>query len=964
MFSKIKEFITEIFKSRLVVLILFFLILFFVIVQKLFALQIVDGEYYQNNYNLRIQRTIEEQGTRGNIYDRNGNVLASNRLAYSVRIEDNGSYDDETQKNDLINETICRVIEIVESHGDAVVEDFGIILDRGKYKFLYEQGTKRQRFLADIYGYATIEQLSVDEKNSTPSNVIDFMCADQRSTSAGVSNGFGIRQEEYDKATILKLITVRYGMHLNSYKQYIPTTISHDVSDETVAEIMENLDTLQGISVGEESLREYTDSKYFSSILGYTGKISREEYDALSKKDKERYSLTDIVGKAGVEQLMDSYLQGEKGEEIVYVNNVGKVTESKTIKEAKAGNDVYLSIDKDLQITAYQLIEEKLAGIILRKMYNVLDYQRDPQGKSTDIVIPIGDIYYSFIGNELLDIDEFAKQDATSTERQVYQTFQARQEQAIRNIISNLSDASSPAYKDLSRQMQAYMYYISSDLLVTQTNILIQDQIDVEDEMYQAWVEEEISLYEYLHHAISKNWIDTAAVQAYIGGEEKYSDSDEIYKALLIYIEDYLKTDVLFEKLLYRYLIKDGTISGTQICLLLFDQGVLKQDETAYNQLLSGQSPYNFIREKIQKLEITPGQLGVEPSTGSLVLTETDSGKALVCVSYPGYDNNRLANTMDSAYYNQLYASSANPLYNKATQELTAPGSTFKMISSIAGLEEDVITGGTTVSCKGPFESITPSPKCWIHPGGHGQQDIVQAIGNSCNNYYYEVGFRLGLQPDNSYSSEAGTKRLAKYAKMFGLGEVSGLELPEREPQISDEDAVRSAIGQGSHIYSVSQLAKYVNGIANKGTVYDLSLLNRVVDVEGKVIKTFKPTVYKEITEDEISESTFNLVHQGMNYMVKKDDRFDVLRKAGMNMAGKTGTAQQSTTHADHVLFVGFAPSENPEIAVSCRIANGYSSGYPAELGRDIVLKYFKLAKDSKLVTGKAAALGEETHGD
>lgn len=965
MFSRLKEFFAEIFKSRLIVLIAFFCVIFLVIIQRLFDLQIVNGEGYLENYTLSIKKTKEVQGTRGDIYDRNGEILATNRLAYSVQIEDNGSYEDTTQKNELINETINHVIDIVESHGDSVVNDFGIVLGANdEYQFLYAEGTKRSRFLADIYGYTTIDQMSEDEANATPDDVMKFLCANKRETKKGTSYGFGVDQELYSKVRVLQIVTVRYGMHLNSYKKYIPTTISSDVSEETVAEIMENMNDLQGISVGEESLREYPDSKYFASILGYTGKISQDEYDALSEEQQKKYSLTDIVGKAGIEQVMDEYLQGEKGEETVYVNNVGKVIESEVITEPKAGNDVYLTIDKDLQITAYNLIEEKLAGIIFRKMSNALDYTRNPEGSSTNIIIPIGDIYYSFIGNEILDTDHFAQEDASSTEKKVYSAFSSRQEKAISNIISNLNSASSPAYKNLSKEMQAYMNYIASDLLTSTEKLLLKDKIDVNDSVYQAWQNETINLYEYLNYAISQNWIDTSVIQEYVDGKGKYSDSNELYQAILRFIEDSLKTDYTFEKLVYRYMIKDGSVSGTQICLMLYDQGVLEYDETQYNRLLSGYSPYEFIRSKIQSLEITPGQLGVEPSTGSFVMTETATGRTLVCVSYPGYDNNRLANTMDTDYYNQLYVDMANPLYNKATQELTAPGSTFKMVSSAAGLEENVISAGTLISCSGPYKNVSPSPKCWIYPGGHGNLNVVQAIGHSCNNFYYDVGFRLGLLSNGTYSSDQGTDLLAKYAKMFGLGEKSGLEIPEREPQISDEDAVRSAIGQGSHIYSTSQLAKYVTGIANKGTVYDLTLLYKVTDVEGNVVKEYEPSVYKRITEEEIGQGTFNLIHEGMNYMVSKDSRFDIVRKAGMQMAGKTGTAQQSTTHADHVLFVGFAPSSNPEIAMSCRIANGYSSGYTADIGRDMVLKYFNLAEDSEIVTGSASSLGVETHGD
>lgn len=959
MFSRLKYYVSELFKSRLIILILFFCFLFSILIHRVFVLQIVNGEDYLENYTLRIMKTKEVQGTRGDIYDRNGELLATNRLAYSVQIEDNGSYDDNTQKNELINETISRVIDMIEANGDSVVNDFGIVLnEKGEYEFLYAEGTKRARFLADIYGYRTIDELSEDEASSTADEVIKFLCANKR----GTSYGFGIDQKNNSKLRVLQMVTIRYGMHLNSFQKYIPTTISSDVSDETVAVIMENLYDLQGISIGEESLREYPDSKYFASIIGYTGKISQDEYDALSEKNQKKYALTDIIGKAGIEQEMDSYLQGEKGKEVVYVNNVGKVIESEIIEEPKAGNDVYLTIDKELQITAYNLIEEKLAGIVLQKMNNVLDYTRDPDGSASNVIIPVGDIYYSFIGNEILDVDHFAQEDASATEKYVYSVYSKRQANAIDRIISNLSSASSPAYKDLSKEMQAYMHYIASDLLTSQTNILLKDKININDEMYQAWKDETINLNEYLNYAISQNWIDTSVVQEYVSGDGKYSDSNELYQGILNFLEDYLKTDYAFEKLVYRYMIKDGSVTGNQICIMLYDQGILKYDENQYNRLLSGYSSYEFIRSKIKNLEITPGQLGVEPSTGSFVMTETSTGRTLVCVSYPGYDNNRLANTMDSAYYNQLYVDMANPLYNKATQELTAPGSTFKMVSSAAGLTEGIITGGSLVACNGPYKNIKPSPKCWIYPGGHGSLNVVEAIGHSCNNYYYDVGYRLGLLSDGTYSSEQGIETIAKYAEMFGLGETSGLEIPEREPQISNEDAVRSAIGQGTHIYSTSQLAKYVTGIANKGTVYNLTLLYKIEDIDGNVIKEYEPVIYNEITE--ISEETFNLIHDGMNFMVSKDSRFKAVRDAGLQMAGKTGTAQQSNTHADHVLFVGFAPSSQPEIAISCRIANGYSSGYTADIGRDMVLKYFNLADDSDLVKGKAASLGVETHGD
>ena len=959
MFNNIKSFIASIFKSRLVVLMAFFGLLSLVVIQKLFVLQIVNGEDYLENYTLSISKEVITTGTRGTIYDRNGEILATNRLAYSVQIEDNGSYSDTKQKNKLINETINEVIDLVEANGDHINNDFGIVFEKNEYQFLYAEGNKRLRFLADVYGMKTIDELKEKKlEKSTPQDVMDFLCANKRKSGG---YGFGVDTQAYTKERVLQIATVRYHMNLNSFQRYIATTIASDVSNATVAAIKENMSELQGVSIGEESLRVYPDSEYFAAILGYTGKISQDEYDAMSKEQQKKYSLTDVVGKSGIEQVMDEYLQGTKGKKIVYVNDVGKILESKVIAEPEAGNDVYLTLDKNLQVTAYKLIEEKLSGIILRKLNHILDYTRNPNGEASDVIIPIGDVYYAFIGNQILDTDHFAMEDATSTERIVYSRFSARQESAISKIVSYMQSPTSPAYKDLPKEQQAYMNYIATQFLIN-NEILVKSNIDTSDATYKAWKNETINLYEYLNHAIAENWINSSVIQDYIKTDSKYSDSNELYQGIIAYLADSLKTDFEFEKLVYRYMIKDGTVSGNMICILLYDQGVLEYDQKMYNQLLSGYSAFAFMYSKIESLEIKPGQLGVEPSTGSMVMTDTKTGRTLVCASYPGYDNNRLANTMDVAYYNQVYANSSLPFYNKATQELTAPGSTFKPLSAITGLTEGVINGGSIIGCNGPYKNVTPNPKCWVYPGGHGSLDVIGGIANSCNNFFYEVGFRLGLSSNGNYNSNIGTDKIRKYAEMFGLSETSGLEIAERSPNISDEDAVRSAIGQGTHVYSTSQIAKYITGVANKGTVYDLTLLYKVTDKDGSLIKEYEPKICNQV--EGVADSTFSLVHRGMEAMVAKDARFQVLRDAGISLAGKTGTAQQSNTHADHVLFVGFAPSNNPEVAVATRIANGYSSGYTAELGRDIVRKYFGIATDAELLRGGAGTLGNETHGD
>lgn len=951
MFERMKDTIYRIVKSRLFVLIIAFCIMFAILINRVFYLQIVKGQYYMDNYKMQILKTREVAGTRGNIYDRNGNLLAYNELAYSVTIEDNITGD---SRNKRLNKILDKIIKIVESNGDSVISDFGVVLDSaGNYEYSQTNKTLKLRFIADVYGLKTIDELTEKQQNASAEDIIKYLCTDK-------SYGYGIDMENLDKAYVLKLVNMRYAINLNSYQKFILTTLAADVSDETAAAIMENLDDLEGVSISEDSLRRYTDSKYFASVIGYTGKISQEEYNELDEEQKKKYSKTDIVGKSGLEQTMDQVLQGTKGETQFYVDSVGKVTDTVSSKDPEAGNDVYLTIDMKLQEETYQLIEEKLAGIVLLKLRNVMNYDPSNTSDASEIIIPIDDAYNAFIGNEIIDETHFGSDDAQNAEKQVYSVFSSRKTTAIQEIADEMNNSGAAAYKDLSSEMKAYMDYISLDVLQTNTGILLSDEIDTSDDMYKQWTTDEtINLNQYLNYAISKNWIDTSKLSNYIS-EEKYSDSAEIYQGILSFLQDYLVSDVNFDKLLYKYLIKSGGISGNQICAIVYEQGVLPMDEGNYNGLLNGSvDSYAWLYNKIQTLEITPGQLALEPCTGSAVVSDPNSGEVLACVSYPGYDNNRLANNMDSKYYNQLVTGLSRPFYNNATQERTAPGSTYKMVTSIAGLSEGLIKGDTYLNCSGEFDKVTPSPRCWAYPGSHGSLNVVSALEVSCNNFYYELGYQMGLDSDGNYNSEKGIETLTKYALEFGLGEKSGIEIPESEPQISDEYSVTSAIGQGTNNYTVSQLNRYVSAVANRGTVYSLTLLNKTTDSNGKIIKKYEPVVTNEITN--VSTGSWDLVQQGMEAMIGYTNSFDGL---GIAMAGKTGTAQQSAIHPDHGLFVGYAPAENPEIALSVRIANGYSSSYAAEIGRDIVRANFELADKEELIKGSAAELGTTIAGD
>ena len=938
--KRAKKAVIQISESRLLVLILVFCFLYAILINKLFNLQIVKGEYYLDNYKLQIRKERDLQGTRGSIYDRNGNLLAYNEPAYSVTFEDDLSPSED--RNQTLNHILDQVIQIVESHGDSVIHSFGIVLDSaGNYQFTQTNETLRLRFVADVYGLRTIEELTAEQERATAEDLIHYLCTDE-------VYGYELDDQKLDREYILKMVNLRYAINLNSFQKYIPTVLASDVSEKTRAAVMENLDKLEGVDVEVESLRRYTDSQYFASLIGYTGKISQEEYDALDDEVKERYSLSDIVGKSGIEQVMDNVLQGDRGEMIFYVDSVGKVTEQVSYVEPGAGNDIYLTIDKKLQEQTYKILEEKIAGIVLSKLRNVMNYDPSAVEDTLDIIIPADDAYYAFIANEIINEQHFGREDAGPTEKEVYAVYEARKNTVLSEILRELNGTT--PYQSLSVEMKGYMDYMEGLL---QSGLLLTDAIDPADPTQQAWSREEtISMNQYLNYAISKNWIDTSRLGDYITSD--YSDAAEVYQAILKYLQDYLSSDMNFDKLLYKYLIKSGSITGAQVCAIVYEQGVLPMDEGTYNGLRDGSvDSFGWLYTQVQTLKVTPGQLALEPCTGSVVVSDPNTGQVLACVSYPGYDNNRLANTMDSNYYTQLVAGLSRPFYNNATQETTAPGSTYKMVTSVAALTEGTIKGDTYLSCGGEFPLVSPSPRCWSWPNGHGGINVVDALNYSCNVFYYNVGFQFGLDKDGNYDSNRGIEILHKYAEEFGLGETSGLEIPETEPNISDTDSVLSAIGQGTNNYTVSQLNRYVSTVANRGTVYKLTLLDRTTDANGKIIKKYEPTVVN--TMDEVSDDTWDLIHSGMVSMIQSTASFYGL---GVQAAGKTGTAQQSAIHPDHAVFVGFAPAEDPEMAVAVRIANGYTSAYAAEIGKDVIQANFGLAEESDLITGQAAKLG------
>lgn len=907
------------------------LLMLFTVARRFYVLQIRDGEEYRQTFENQIEREQVYYGSRGIIYDRNGKELAYNELTHTITMEDSGAYESRSARNAALNEILEQSITLIEACGDSVERYLPITMsDDGGYSYTVE-GTRRRRFLADVFGYADPEDLSYNERlgyeeaEATAEQIVDYLSSD---AVYGVDSSL-------TEEMIFQIISLRYAMGSNSYQRYVKTNLAMDVKPETVAAILENQARLTGVDVAETMVRRYEDSKYFAHILGYTGPVSEAELADYAEQGFQ-YDRNDVVGKAGIEQSMEAELHGKNGRESFYVDNVGRVTQVLETSPASTGNNIYLTIDADLQKAVYELLEQKLAGILLA---NIVPEETED---TDDLSIPIQDVYYALIDNEIIDEKHFSEPDAGVQERQVYALLERIKAEELLRIQSLIA---SP-YEELDEEMQRYMDYILD--MLEEAGYYRSDQVNREAEEYERWQAKESSLEEFLLAGIDGGWISVGADET----TGNYSLIEDNLAAVKSRIYGQLEEDEGFERLLYQTLIYNGTITGEQICRILLEQGVIQDEGADYEALGSGaRGAYGFIREKIRDLEITPAQLALNPCTASSVVTDPNTGQVLACVTYPGYDNNRLANTVDGDYYNRLLNDASLPLYNNATQQRTAPGSTFKPITVAAGLTENIITRDTVIEDRGIFEEITPSPRCWIYTASgatHGEITVTEALRDSCNYFFYTIGHGLSLE-EGVYREDKGTDTIQKYSGLFGLGESSGIEISESAPQTADEFPVVAAIGQSNHNYTTTQLARYAATLANRGNLYQLTLIDRVENgLEGTVAEQGIKGVE---SLDAVNPQTWDIIAEGMYMMAENNS---TLNEIPIAVAGKTGTAQQNPSLPNHALFIGYAPFEQPEIAVATRIAYGYSSSNAVEVTSDIFKYYFGIEDEEQLLSGQA----------
>lgn len=338
---------------------------------------------------------------------------------------------------------------------------------------------------------------------------------------------------------------------------------------------------------------------------------------------------------------------------------------------------------------------------------------------------------------------------------------------------------------------------------------------------------------------------------------------------------------------------------------------------------------------------------------GAAVVMDVNSGEILAFVSNPGFDPSLFTGRMSPEQWKSYLEDKRHPLENKALKGQYPPGSTFKVITALAGLEEGLIDENTTVDCGGSYTVGNNTFKCW-NKKGHGRVNLKQALKESCDVYFYQLGERLGVD------------KIAAYAKKFGLGEPLGIGLDNEKSGMIPTAAWKEkkygkkwyrgetlpvAIGQGYVLTTPIQLASMIATVANEGTIYRPQLVKRVVDPDGRVVKEFKPRI---IARTSIKPASFKAVKDGLLAVVNDAHGTGAMaRLYEVKVAGKTGTSQVVKLRdnqgnvpyqfRDHALFVGFAPYDKPEVAVGVIVEHGeHGGGAAAPIAGRILRAYFE----------------------
>lgn len=676
-------------KLRFNIVIAFVYIIGIILLIRLFDLQIVNGASYRERSNTRLTRESELKAARGNILDSSGNKLVSTTIEYNVEI-----YKTKIG-NETLNNSLLEFAKTLEVNGDSYVDNFPIKIN----PLTFKEGVNFENW----------KKANKIDENANVEECFNFFVKRYKVTNENLEDA-------------RKIITLRYAIEQNGYSNIKSVKLAENISNASFAKLNEMASLFPGISTYSQPKVYYPYGTLASHILGYVGPINQDEL----AKNKD-YDMNDSIGKTGIERVFEKYLKGKNGTKQIDMSVDGVVTDEYVSQEAKAGSDVVLTIDADLQ-------------------------------RATEI--------------------------------------------SLENNIKSLQEKA------------------------------------------------------------SKN--EKAATE------------------------------------------------------------------------------------------------------GAAVVINVRTGEILAMASYPNYDPSLFIDGISTKNWNAYLNDARKPLMNKAISDKSAPGSTFKMVTAIAGLESGVIDLNTRINCTGRYTFYNDyRPYCWLK-SGHGSINVTQAIEHSCNYFFYETGRRAGID------------EIKKVASQFGLGQKTGIELPDEiTGTLSSKDVdkewtggktIQTAIGQLYNDFTPLQMAKYTAMIANGGKNLNVTIVKSVNNSDGTQVSRNEIESYvnqvlgvdgNSGSDLTISQENLDGVKNGMKGVTSDDGgtAYRYFKDFNIEVGGKTGSASIDNNGNANAWFVGFAPFDNPEIAVAVYVKNGQHGGYTAPVAREIFAQY--LGMNNSQITEDMSVVGE-----
>lgn len=921
----------ELCKSRIFVLLCGICVLFFILLLRLFSLQIINGQEYDASITTSVSKTVNVPAPRGNVYDRYGRPLAVNSVAYSVQIDDSIVLDLTEYRSSLVKDLTDYLWSKEVTPSDTLP-----ISDTVPAAFTFS-GTEREQ-KKQIEAWGETIGLPKELKNATADQCLTFLFEKYNAPT-----NYSVAQKRTFVSHCLTL----------SDKSLMAITLAYKLVDfgETIAD---ELPLAKEYPYPFEFNDNITKERTWKTSM--TMKNEELQYDSLQTLDylRDFFGLpeglpTDLVrNTVGIRYSL--YLQRyQQYQSVTIATNITDKTLAYVEENQDAFPNVIISTVSLREYPEGQYFSH-LLGYIRQMTESDYPLYKDDMDAAGNLIYNQTDI----VGQT--GIEKLYERELNGTDGKV--SIEVDNQGRRMSII----DATDPiAGKDIFLTLDSQLQKVAYDSLENELRKVAILQLTSSGK-------NSISTTEMFASMVRANHISASKIMAATQGIQK-----EIYDRFLSASPDFNEKDEDATAMVHAYLL-DGLARGTfthrEALLVAIDQNQIPATTEEIAALNSGTiAPLTLILNKLQNAEIGAAELALDPCTGSVFVTRVGSGEVLVSSSYPSYDNNELVNEFNNSYYNDLLQDGNTPLVNRPLKQKKAPGSTFKMITALAGLESGAITTNTVIRDQGIYKDAgTPYARCWIYSntgGNHGSLTVSHALEVSCNYFFYEVAHRMGNTAAGT--NNEGITTMNEYMAAFGLNTLTGLELDEYGPTMAspyykertvktfnpdastsqtrwtDGDTIRAAIGQSVNSYTPAQMTKYISTLANGGTLHKLHMIDQIQNPDGSLSQRIEEVVENVTVFD---ENNLQTVYQGMA-LVTEGSR-GTLRTSFKNfpvrVAAKTGTAEENKNRSSHTWFTCFAPYDNPQIAITVMIPFGEGKGSPApEIAKAIITEYLGL---------------------